>query len=340
MKSSGLRKLKWTLLCCLSATLFLSFAVKQLAQTKLQIPAPTGHVNDFAGVVDEKTKQQLENILANLKLKTGIEFDIVTVESTAGQDIANFSLQLAKDWNIGAFTSARKSLLLVLAVDQKTSLTRLSRSVSRDLPDGVLGEMGQRMRPLFDTGQFSEGLQAGVEHFVTSLSQKLAFSTDDFDKSPAVSAASPSPDDGVLTKPETNAPANSSKPTDEALPIVNSPAATKRSISETVKGSARPSSSPKGNAATKTNASDVVVDDEAEASEVELTVTLPIEARVAKLKTFLDEHPDSKSKGRATEILVSARAALGDERLKKGDSAGGIEQLMLAIAEAPDNPSE
>ena len=60
--------------------LFLSLGVNQLAQTQKRLPAPTGHVNDFAGVVDENTRQQLENILANLKLKTGIEFDIATVE--------------------------------------------------------------------------------------------------------------------------------------------------------------------------------------------------------------------------------------------------------------------
>ncbi len=38
--------------------------------------------------------------------------------------------------------------------------------------------------------------------------------------------------------------------------------------------------------------------------------------------------------------MISARAGLGDERLKKGDRAGGVEQLLLAIAEAPRNPSE
>ena len=80
--------------------------------------------------------------------------------------------------------------------------------------------------------------------------------------------------------------------------------------------------------------------DEDESEEVELTLTLPLAARVAELKAFLAERPESKSRERAVELLVSAHAALGDERLKKGDSAGGIEELMLAISEAPVNSSE
>src|SRR6185503_14858124 len=178
-----------------ATAVFLSLGVSQLAQTK-QLPAPTGHVNDFAGVVDAQTRQQLENLLANLKLKTGIEFDIATVESTGGQDISEFSLQVAKDWNIGTRTAAKKSLLLVLAVNEKTSFTRFSRSVQGDLPEGVLGEMGQRMRAFVDAGKFGEGLNAGVQHFVNSVAQKLAFSTDDFAKDSVVASveSSPTPD--------------------------------------------------------------------------------------------------------------------------------------------------
>ena len=69
-------------------------------------------------------------------------------------------------------------------------------------------------------------------------------------------------------------------------------------------------------------------------------MTLPVEARVAKLKEFLQQHPESKSRPRAIELLVSAHAAVGDERLKKGDSAGGVESLMAAITEAPVTSSE
>jgi Flp pilus assembly protein TadD/uncharacterized membrane protein YgcG len=325
MKLSGHRELNWTLLSCFSATLFLSLAVNQFAQTRQQLSAPTGHVNDFAGVVDEKTKQQLENILANLKLKTGIEFDIATVESTAGQDIADFSLQLAKDWNIGARTSAKKSLLLVLAVNEKTSFTRLSRSVQGDLPEGVLGEMGQRMRALVEAGKFGEGLSAGVGYFVNSLSQKLAFSTDDFDKTPPAAAT---------VKPA-EADNSSNKPTDEAAPSITS--APKSEAGATTVKAPVTMNEPASTGARRPSMSANESDD---SEEVVLTLTKPLEERVVLLRTFLDRHPDSKSRVRATEFLVSARASLGDERLKRGDVAGGIGQFTQAIVDAPVDASE
>ncbi|HEV7798408.1 MAG TPA: TPM domain-containing protein, partial [Pyrinomonadaceae bacterium] len=280
-------------------------------------------MNDFAGVVNEKTKQQLENILANVKLKTGIEFDIATVASTAGQDISDFSLQLAKDWNIGARTSAKKSLLLVIGVNEKTSFTRFSRSVQGDLPEGVLGEMGQRMRPQFEAGHFSEGLSTGVEHFVNALAQKLAFSTDDFDKAPAATTTVATDDN------------SSNKPTDEAAPAIT------RSIkSEAGPNTVKAPATRNDNISSRAKKPSTIVDDGAESEEVVLTLTKPLEERIVLLRTFIDAHPDSKSKARATELLVSARAAFGDERLKKGDRAGGIGQLTQAIADAPVDASE
>ena len=315
----------WILLFCCSVVLFLSLGVNQLAQTTQKTPAPTGHVNDFAGVVNEQTRQQLENILANLKLKTGIEFDIATVQSTGGQDISEFSLQLAQDWNVGARASAKKSLLLVLAVNEKTSFTRFSKSVQSDLPEGVLGEMGQRMRALVDAGQYSEGLNAGVQHFVSSLGQKLAFSTADFDKAPQAASATNSP----VNDQDASKPAGQADPVSTSASIDVMPTAVKTPASRTP------------GATTKTRkAAAAPVDDEAESNEVDLTQTKPAEERIALLRTFLDNHPNSKSKARATEILVSSRAVVGDGRLKNGDSAAGVEQFMLAIAEAPADASE
>ena len=77
-----------------------------------------------------------------------------------------------------------------------------------------------------------------------------------------------------------------------------------------------------------------------DSEEVELTLTLPLADRIVKLKEFLAAYPNSKSKPRAIELLISSYAGLGDQRLKNGDSVGGIEQLMLAIDEAPANISD
>jgi tetratricopeptide (TPR) repeat protein/uncharacterized membrane protein YgcG len=85
---------------------------------------------------------------------------------------------------------------------------------------------------------------------------------------------------------------------------------------------------------TKKTAAEIAEEEADESEEVELTLTLPLAQRAVKLKEFLDTHPDSKSRPRATELLISTHASLGDQRLKQGDIAGGTEQLMRAIDEA------
>ena len=86
--------------------------------------------------------------------------------------------------------------------------------------------------------------------------------------------------------------------------------------------------------ATKLTAAQLAEKELDEIDEVELTLTKPLPERAVKLKQFLDTHPDSKARPRATELLISTHAALGDQKLKDGDIAGGVEQLLRAIDEA------
>ena len=314
------------LLASLGATLLCAFSGVGLAQTGSQMPERTGHVSDYTGVINENTRRELENILANLKLKTDIEFDIAVVDTTGGLDIFDYSSKLAQEWNIGSRTSPKKSLLLVVSVGGKTSFTRFSRSVQRHLPEGVLGEMSQRMRPHVDAGQFSVGLETGVQVFVTAVSNKLGLSADDF--------AKPVTTDSGATQSAAVQPTPEAQPSPEAVPVVTPEAVAAAPVPVAV---ATPEAE---RLAVRPRRSVTAVDDDAESEEVELTLTRPLQERVATLRKFLDSHPASKSRPRAIELLVSAQAGLGDEKLKNGDSAGGVEQLMKAISDAPQNPSE
>src|SRR6266436_4079957 len=114
-----------------------------LAQAKL--PVAGGHINDFAEVLDTATKDRFEKILDNLKQRTGIDFVIATVKNTGSETLYDYSLRLANDWNIGVMTSPKKSVLLTISGDSGDFLAHISRGARADLPDGLIGDMGQRI---------------------------------------------------------------------------------------------------------------------------------------------------------------------------------------------------
>ena len=336
MKSTNLiddQKLQVILVLIAAAVFFISFGANPSAQTKSQFPAPTGHVNDLAGVLDDQTKQRLENVLENLRLHNKIEFYLALVENTAGQDIFEFSRSLARDWDIGARTSVKKSLLLVVSTNDKSSFTQFSRSVQGDLPDGILGEMSQRMHAPITAGDFAVAINTGIDHFVGSLARKGGLTLQDFETPAAVATVM-----GTAASTPEPAPVTDATPT--ATPVAETSLAPTPAADQPVKAvtrNRRDTSAPLKSPTRKVN---TLADDEAEAEEVELTLTLPFEPRVAKLKEFLDTHPRSKVRAHATELLISAYAALGDQKLRSADLTGGIELLFLAIEQAPPDMSD
>jgi uncharacterized membrane protein YgcG/Tfp pilus assembly protein PilF len=312
MKLKLYRKAALLFVSCTVAASLLAFASTQQAQTAAQVPARTGHVNDFANVIDETSRQQLENTLANFKQQTGLQFDVVTVETTGGQDIFDFSQQLAQSWKVIGRGAIGKRLLLVLAIKEKTSFTQFSKAAQSSLPEGVLGEVSQRLRGYLNSGRVAEGVSEAVSYFVTSIASNRGINVEDLNAPVVTAATTPTP---------------ATTETVAASPQVSPEIVTARGV-PTAPSVSRP------RAVTNTAAND------AEAEEVELTLTLPVAARVIALKKFLESHPDSSARPRALELLISSYAASGDELLKKGDSAAGVQQLLLAISEAPLTSSD
>ena len=172
MNMRNYRKRTWLVLFVMMFLVFLMAGPESFAPASAQSGTRSGYVNDFAGVIDDETRTKLSTILENVKLKTGIDFAIVTVNSTDGKDISDFLRRLARDWNVGARDSS-KSLLMVVAVNEKDSLAQFSRSAQLVLPEGVLADMHQRMRGFISSGQYNEGVAAGVGAFVKSLASHV-----------------------------------------------------------------------------------------------------------------------------------------------------------------------
>src|SRR5687767_15233059 len=136
--------------------------VSASAQDKL--PAPSGNINDFAEVLDPATKQRLDTVLQSLKTRTDVDLVIAVVKTAGSADMYDYSLRIANEWQVGTRTSPRKTLLMVIAADTGQFFTQFSRAAQTTLPDGLVGEMGRRMRPKFEARDFrSEERRVGKE---------------------------------------------------------------------------------------------------------------------------------------------------------------------------------
>jgi uncharacterized protein len=149
----------------------------QTAQSPL--PKPTGYVNDYAGVIDSATKERLEITLGNLDRQQNIQFAVVTIDTTGGQDIFDYSLAVARGWGIGSKDTNKPSLLLLVAIKDRKYFTQVSRHLEGDLPDGLVGQIQrEHLVPAFRAAQYGIGLSDTVDTYITTVATKNGFSTD------------------------------------------------------------------------------------------------------------------------------------------------------------------
>jgi uncharacterized protein len=155
--------------------LFCAFSIVTRAQnTESPLPKPQGYVNDYANVIAPATRQQMEEILTRLDQQQKIEFSVVTVPTTGGRDIFDYSLAVMRGWGIGS--ADKPGLLLLVAVNDRKYFTQVSRHLEGDLPDGLVGQIQREtLVPAFKSNNYSQGLMNAVQTFVATLGEKRGF---------------------------------------------------------------------------------------------------------------------------------------------------------------------
>ena len=140
------------------------------------LPAPSGYVSDLAEVIGDREQQQLEDKLARLERQANIELAVVTVRTTGGRDINDYSLAVACGWGVGPpENEPGGGLVLLLAVEDRRWRVQVSERLRADLPDDAVKEIGDRMTPHLRAGDYARGLDAGVDGLITRLAEKRNF---------------------------------------------------------------------------------------------------------------------------------------------------------------------
>lgn len=145
-------------------------------ETKSPLPPPTGFVNDYANVFDSESKARLESALTELRDKSDIEFAVVTIETTGGQPIFDYSLAVAEGWGVGPKdTSKGGGLLLIMAIKDRKWKIQVGRSLEKDLPDEVCKELGDQSQDLYRQGKYDEGIIKYIKVIIERLERLRGF---------------------------------------------------------------------------------------------------------------------------------------------------------------------
>jgi len=147
--------------------------------TQSPLPQPTGYVNDYAHVIDQTTKDRLETTLSNLDRQQQIQFSVVTIDTTGGRDVFDYSMAVARGWGVGAKDVTKPSLLLLVAIKDRKFFTQVSRHLEGDLPDGLVGQIQrEQLVPAFKAGQYGKGISDTINAYITTVAEKNGFRTD------------------------------------------------------------------------------------------------------------------------------------------------------------------
>jgi uncharacterized protein len=183
---ANLRSLTAAVIVCLAA---LSAVAQEAPRSNSvsPLPAPTGPVNDYAGVIDEATKQQLNKKLIDFQRKTGVELAVAVVRTTGEQEIFDYSLAVYRGWGIGSKGGDNPGALLLVAVDDRKYFTQVSSDLEDELPDGLVGNLQrQYLVPEFRKGNYGKGISDTIDAYIRTIDQRSSGS-----------AASPTPVGGA-----------------------------------------------------------------------------------------------------------------------------------------------
>ncbi len=171
----NLNALWLVLFLCLTAQTARSQTAKPFTLDESPLPAPTGFINDYTGVLDAATKQTLEAQLKAFKETTNpqVEIAVAIVKTTGDRDIFDYSLAVARGWKIGSKEDDNPGALLLIAVEDRKYFTQVSRNLEDELPDGVIGQLNrQNLVPAFREQNYGKGISDTVNAYIATIRAK------------------------------------------------------------------------------------------------------------------------------------------------------------------------
>jgi uncharacterized protein len=127
------------------------------------LPAPTGYVNDFAGVLSPSVKANLENLCTQVDRQARAQIAVATIKTLDNdQPIDEFATALEEKWKVGKKGTDR-GVLMVVVMNPRKYRIEVGYGLEGILNDAKVGDIGRAMVPSLNQGDYNTGITLGVQ---------------------------------------------------------------------------------------------------------------------------------------------------------------------------------
>ena len=148
---------------------FVCLFITQLGWAQFTIPEKPAFqtsIYDYAKVLSETEKSQLEEKLVRYSDSTTTQIIIITIESLKGEDVNQLSTNWAQTWGIGQ-AKEDNGVIILLAKAEKKIAIKPGYGLEDRLTAGTGGEIIRNIIiPEFKTGSYFNGLDKGTDAII------------------------------------------------------------------------------------------------------------------------------------------------------------------------------
>ena len=155
----------------------------------VQIPAPTGLVNDFAHALQPATAARIEAIAADVRNKSRGEITVVTLPDIGTNAVEDVALQIGRQWKVGKIGNpgdpTRNAGAVILLVPKETSsdgrghcYIATGRGAEGFITDGDAGDICREATPAFRARDYDTGIELVTLRTAQRFANEFHFTLD------------------------------------------------------------------------------------------------------------------------------------------------------------------